>query len=235
MLDNLTATEGIPSAELIRDIRTLCGLKKEQLQAIAEAFRSLPEEQTEDSIREALLPQIRALPIDAEELSSSVKVALFLWEQWGSLRLTKEQVIDDFGSMNLPQDQMTNVEVLLDALELKLGHLRRKRAESAALATGNPSIASACAVVDIRAVFQSNKYDEDLGDAQPYFALDRCLPVAILEIVSELNEVKSTHTYLLNEKTLQELCDILDRTKKRLDILKARLPSPSGKGEEHAN
>ena len=235
MLDNLTATEGIPSTELIRDIRTLCGLEKEQLEVIAEAFRSLPEEQTDDSIREALLPRIRALPIDAEELSSSIKVTLFLWKRWGSLGLTKEQVIDDLRSLEVPPDQVTNVEPLLDALELKLGDLHRQRIEATALATGNPCIDSALAVVDIRAVFESNKYDEDQGDEQAYFALDRFLPIAILEIVSELNDVKSTQTYLLTEKTLQEFCDILDRTKKRLETLKAKLPSPNSKGEERAN
>ncbi len=230
MLKNLIASEDIPSPQLISDMRTLCSLSAEELRGIAEAFESIPDTESQGSFREALFSKIRPLEIDSEKLSSSIGVTLFLWDQWGSLGLTKEQVLADFKSLNLSKDQLTNLKPLLDALQLKLGALLRRRAEAGVLDTGTPQIDSAHTVIDARAIFKSSTYDEDRGEKQAYFEFDRFIPIAILEIVSELNDDKSTQAYLLTESTLEQLCGILDRTRKRLKILNAQLPTPSDQG-----
>jgi len=225
VLNNIAGEEGIASPELVRDLRLLCSLEKEVLAAIAEAFLSLPDEPAEEPVDQLLLARVRSLKGDPEKLGSAMRVAGFLWLQWGRRRLTREKVLSDLRDLGLTQEQIANVSPVLDAMECKIGILQRHRAERSALGTGTAHIDSAICVVDLRAVFESPDYHNDLGDDQPYHSLYHFVPVVILEIISELNEDKTTQAYLLTEKTLGQLCDILLRAKKRLEIVKNRVPS----------
>lgn len=231
MLDNLAGTQGLPSPELIRDLRTLCSLTAQQLSGIADAFGEMPEELTREKLSDTLLARLHSLQGDPEKLTTAVKVALFVWERWSRRGLTKEQVAADLQSLDIGAQQMANVRPLLDVMEAGLGTVARQRAETHALSTGTPRIQSAICVVDARAVFASTAYEEDLTEDQPYFQVARLLPLAFLEIISELNEEETTHTFMLTEENLDELGNILTRAKKRLQVLKERLDVP---GEELA-
>lgn len=223
MLDNLAGSEELASSELIRDLRTLCSLDSADLDAIGEVLTDLPEEFQENELRSAMSARLRSLRTDPEKLNTSAKVARFLWEQWARLRLSKDQIVSDLQSLDIPSQQLANMQPLLNAMEQALGSLQRRQAEFHAIGIGTPRIDSAACVVDARAVFQSLKYDRELEENQAYFELDHFLPIAILEIVSELNEDKATHSYVLTESTLDQLCDILARAKKRLKIVKRHL------------
>lgn len=223
MLDNLAGPEGLPSPELIRDLRTLCGLDAPVLQAIADTFRNLPDNLTDDVFAKTLAGSLRGLRTDAEELSTAVKVAVFLWERWSGRGLRRDQISDDLGSLGVEDAQLSNVGPLLDAIESKVGVLSRERREASVLRTGTPRIESATCVIDIRAVFGSSRYDEEAGEEQAYFQFDHFVPAATLELVSEINDEKLTRSYLLTEKHLDQLCNILVRAKQRLHIVKRQM------------
>jgi len=152
-----------------------------------------------------------------------VSVALFLLRRLSDRNITKEQVLSDLAGLQLSTAQLKGVEPLLSVIEKKRVPIAKQKMEAHALGTGTPRIDSAICVVDARAIFQASKHEKLKGDDQEYFRLDRFVPVAILEIVVELNDEKNTHAYLLTEHTLQQLCDILDRTKKRLQVVKKHL------------
>jgi len=223
MLQNLAGPGGLPSAELIGDLRTLCGLGQEELTVLKEVFIDLSEDPGEEEMSGAVLSKLHSLKTDPGALSTSVRVALFLWQQWARRGLTREQVSSDLASLDVPPEQLANVSGLLDAMEQRLGVLEEQRSDSHALGTGNPQIKSAICAVDARAVFKSSSYDKELGENQAYYQFDRFIPVAILEIVSELNDEKATHSYLMTEETLSQLSDILRRARMRLDTVKREL------------
>jgi len=224
VLNNITGDDGIASPEFIRDLRVLCSLGEDTLKGVAETFGSLPDEPREEGIDDLLTAKARLLKGDPEKLAAALRAAGFLWRQWGRHRLTKEKVLSDFRDLNLTQEQVASVAPMLDAMGRKIGILQRHGAEQGALGTGTAQIDSAICVVDLRAVFESPDYHEDLGDEQPYHHLDHFVPVVVLEVVSELNGDKATQSYLLTEKTLGQLCDILLRAKKRLEIVRNHVP-----------
>jgi len=228
MLHNLSGSEGIPSPELVRDLRVLCQLGETLLAEMAEAFASLPDDITGDSLGESLLPRLPVSKAEPERLSTAFKAALFLWQQWARRELTRAQIIADLDSLGVSADELANVSPLLAAMESKLGAIRRRRAESLALGTGLPQIESVSCVVDARAVFKSPKHDEERGGDQPYFDFDHFVPIVILEIISELNDERTTQSYALTEKTLDQLRDILARADRRLEAVKAQLPERKG-------
>jgi hypothetical protein len=223
MLENLTGEEGFPSPELIRDLRILLSLDAAELDAVARVFRNLPEEVTNEGLSKVLHEQFRTAGSDPEKVSTSLRVILYVFKAWEQRRLTKEQVASDFASLGLSAEVSKKVQPLLDAMAEKIGGFRRDRLEERALATGTPSIDSALCVVDARAVFRASRYDDSLGDDQPFLQVDHFIPVAILEIVSELNDDKRTQAYLLTEETLGQLIEILSRAKKRLGTVKAKI------------
>ena len=221
MLENLIGKRGFPSPELIRDLRTLFSLEPAELEAIARVFTSLPNEITTETMSKVMHDQFRDSKTDPEKLSTSLRVVLFVFQNWEHLRLTKAQVASDLTGLGIDSK---NAQILLDAMEEKIASFSRDQREGRALATGTPSIESALCVVDGRAVFRASKFDESLGDDQPYLQLDRFVTIVILEIVSELNDEKRTQSYLLTEETLDQLSEILTRAKKRLNSVKAALP-----------
>lgn len=223
MLDHLVGTEGLPSSDLIRDLRALFSLEDEQVKQFAAAFASVPEEQSEKSFSELLLESLKLLECEPEKLSSIVGVARFLWERWAQLRLRKDQVEADLKSIGITDAQLVSLAPLLDIMGKRITVIQRRRAEASALGTGTPQIDSAVCAIDGRAVFESARHEESAGDEQPYFALERFVPIVILEIVSKLNGEQDTQSYLLTERTLSELIDILDRAKRRLEVVKKRL------------
>ena len=223
MLQNLAGPGGLPSPELINDVRTLCGLGEEELAVLKDVFIDLAEDPSEDEMSGTVLSRLHSLKTDPGALSASVRVALFLWQQWSRRGLTREQVSSDLGSLGVPPEQLANVSPLLDAMEQRLGVLEKQRSDSHTLGTGNPQIQSAVCAVDARAVFKSSSYEKELGEDQPYYQFDRFIPVAILEIVSELNDEKATHSYLMTEETLSQLSEILRRARTRLDAVKKEL------------
>lgn len=231
MLDNLAGRTGLPSRRLLEDLRVLCGLEVPKLAEITDVFRNLRDELTEDAVLEVASERARSLRTDPETLRTAVGVAFFLWTQWGRRGLTRKEILSDLESLDLGPEQMDNLRPLLDAMEEKLGSLQKHRAESHAFRTGTPRVDSVVCVVDARAIFASLNYQEDLGEEQPYYKLDRFVPVTILEIVSELNDRKTTQAYLMTEETLEQLCAILGRAKKRLGIVKRKLSMPDAPEE----
>jgi len=226
MLDNIAGKDGLPSSELIRDLRTLCRMESDQLEAFADAFENLPKDLSEQPIASVFSKNLYKLEADPEQISTGARVVLYLWDRWSAERLSKDQILSDLQSLDIDESALKHVMPLLNAMQKRVQDLQRLRVETGALATGTPTIDSATYVVDGRVVFQSGKYKDELNDKQEYYQIDHFVPIATLEIVSEINEEKTTHSYLLTESTLNQLKDILDRASKRLAVVKERLCPP---------
>lgn len=222
MFANLVGPDALPSPNLLDDLRTLCASTESDLNTLAAVFANLPDEVTEDSANEALMSTIRSITAEPEKSLSLANVVRFIWDQWASLRLTKSAIVADLKSSTVTEEQLQNLSPLLDAIESKISIRQKHQAHASALKTGAPTINAAFCVVDARAIFTSSDHDDNLGDEQPYFEFDHFLPIATLEVVSEWNDRRSTHSYLLSEIKLNQLCDILGRAKKRLEIIKAK-------------
>jgi hypothetical protein len=229
MLENLAGKEGVPSLALVRDLRTLCRMKADQLQVFANAFEKLPEDLSTESIKKILYKVLTLLEGDPELLVSSAQVALFLWDKWSSRRLSKEQIVSDLKGLDIDESAMKNVMPLLDAMQKRIQDLRKFKIESSVLSTGTPKIDTATCVIDGRAVFKSAKYEDELNDNKEYYQIDHFVPIATLEIISKLNDEETTHSFLLNETDLDDLKDILDRASKRLAVVKESLITPKQK------
>ncbi len=232
MLEHLTGSEGLPSPEFIGDLRTLCGLDEGEIRAMAGAFAQVRDELSVEDLSQELLKAFRGFRADPQQLATAAKVAVFLWDRWSQRNLTKEDVVQDLKSIDVGSDALRRISPLLDALEGSVQTLKRKRIESAALHTATPRIHSASYVVDGRAIFGSSEFEEDKDDSQEYLQVDRFVPVVLLELVSELNNVKSTQGYILTEKELGQLIDILSRARKRLVNVKASLARSAGKPKD---
>jgi hypothetical protein len=232
MLENLSADEGLPSQKLIQDLRTLCGLAGKDLSQLASAFDSLPEDASEEDATDALLEKLRGITGEPERLGAAANVAIYVWGRWAARRLTKAQIISDLKGIVVDEDQRAAVGPLLDAMERKIESLRRHMVLGLALGTGTPRIKSATCVVDARAIFKSQTHDKELGHTQPYFDFDRMVPVVILEMVSELNGEKATHSFLMTEKQLAQMSEVLDRAGQRLKIVKKQLGLSADEGSK---
>jgi len=232
MLEHLTGNEGLASPELIADLRTLCRLDQSEILAMAGAFAQVRDELSVEDLPQELLKAFRGSRTDPQQLATAAKIAVFLLDRWGQRNLIKENVVQDLQSINVGADAIRRISPLLDALEGSVQALKRKRIESAALHTATPRIHSATYVVDGRAIFGSSDFEEDKGDTQKYLRVDRFVPVVLLEVVSELNNVKSTQGYILTERELGQLIDILLRARKGLLNVKASLAHSPGKASD---
>ncbi len=217
MLDNLLGADAAPTRALIDDLRVLCDLSPSDLERIGQSVAAAPDEGFDiGALREHIARNLRSLRATPEKLSSVLSVAEFILRQWGKLALDRKRVVDDIRSTGATEEQLEHLKPVLDAIECKIEAFLRTHIERSALKTGTPSISSAVCVCDARAVFRNLKYHKDQGDTQPYFSIDRFVPVVVLELVSELNDKEKTQSFLLTESTLAELCDILSRAQKRL-------------------
>jgi hypothetical protein len=223
MLENLVAGEGVPSQTLIKDLQTLCALSAQDLAEFTIVFAGLPEDASREDATDALLKRLERIIPDTDKLKTAISVAVFVWTRWATRRLTKAQVICDLEGIGVAESQRVAATPLLDAMEGKIESLRRQMSLGFVLGTGTPKIKSAICVVDARAVFDSQEHDETLGLAQPYFNLDRLVPIVVLEMISELNGEKATHAFLMTETGLTEVREVLDRARQRLDIVKKQI------------
>jgi hypothetical protein len=226
MLENLVGKDGLPSPDFVRDLRRLCRMEADQLQVFADTFENLAEDLSDQSIAADIVKNLRVFKVDPEQIASSIRVALYLWDRWNLRRLSKDQIIADLQSLAINESALKNAKPLLNAMEKRLRDFRKFRIQDTVLATGTPKVDSAMCVIDGRTVFQSGKHEDKLNDSQEYYQIDHFVPIAILEIISELNGEKTTHTYILTESTLDNLKDILDRAGKRLAVVKERLCPP---------
>lgn len=229
MLENLRGNKGLPSPDLIQDLRTLCTLDQADIDSITDFIANQPEQREDETDLSERLSKLSSMKTDPEKIIRAVKVATFLLEQWSRVGISKEQVISDLVGLQLAEENIKALQPLLNAMEKKLDSVARKKAESHALKTGTPQLDSVVCAVDTRAIFKSTKHEKDKGDNQDYFQLERFLPVAILEVVAELNDDKTTQSFLLTEESLNQLCDILDRAKKRMQVVKKSLGQLEGK------
>jgi hypothetical protein len=92
------------------------------------------------------------------------------------------------------------------AIEIEVSTRRRYY-----LRSGNPRIREINAITDLRPIF-AKKEDEEV--AEP--VLISWLPLVTLEIVSELNEIKENHLFLLDKDALEKLTQSLERARKEL-------------------
>ena len=222
MLDNISGPDAIASTALIEDLKALCSLPKEELSTLAKTFATLSGVLTEaDGIK--LMSALKPLRVDPEMLQPGLNAAKYVWETWASAGLSKDQVLADFRSLGLSDEQLQNVIPLINAMEGKLGTIRRRQGEKLALGIGTPLITNCAFVVDARTIFKNRKFHEDAGDSQPYYEVDFLLPIVILEIMSELNNKKDTASFVLEERELDDMINILSRAKKRLKIVKNQI------------
>lgn len=225
MLDNLTGSSGVPSEELINDIKSLCRLSPKDLREIAKVFaqfgKSFFSKQSE--ALKIMEKNVTAFHKDRKLLTVVLPASGFILHKWAQRDLTREQVVDDLVGIGISDEEKAKLEPLLDSMEKNVGSIRDKLLESHAESLGLPRVESVTCACDARAVFRSNSYEEDQGDEQPYFVLNRFIPVAILEIVTLLNEEKTTHSFLLDEEELEDLCNVLQRARKRIERVKAGL------------
>lgn len=219
MLESLVGPDGVASEELISDVKALCSLGVEDLSEMAKVFAEFGEsvisDQT-DALRR-IESNVKAFQKDRKLLKSALPASGFILHRWASRNLTRKQIVDDLAGIGISEQQKANIALLLDAMEQHVGSIRSSLLEQHALSLGVARIKSATYACDMRAVFETNKYEEVQGDNQPYFVLKRFVPVAVLEILSELNEKTTTHSFLLDEKQLKDLLNILERARKRME------------------
>lgn len=219
MLDNITGPGRIASAALIKDLKALCRLGNEPLSRIAEAFQNITLE-LGDSDTQQLASALKSLRVDPGVLQPSLNAARYVWTRWARQNLTKDQVLSDFRSLELKEEELKNVIPLLNVMESRVGAVRHKNQESTALNTGAPLIRTCSYAIDARTIFRGSEFQEKLGDRQPFYEVDFFMPVLILEIVSELNNEKETNSFILDEKELDDMITILSRAKKQLKVVK---------------
>ncbi len=228
MLDNLIGNEDIPKPALIEDIKRLGALEKKHLNSIGNAIQSLSEIKIEGSIIDSIVPELKNTSLDNKELEQLIGVTFLLWQKWALHDLTRKQVDDDIKGLGLPQENFKNLIALFDVLESKLYLMHEQLSEYAeysALHTGTPIIETVHTAIDVRAVFKYSGQHVSRSNKQPSLEIDYFVPVVIMEFVSELNNEKSTHSYLLTESTIEELSDILSGVQKQLQVIKSQLPS----------
>jgi len=225
MLENIVGPEGVAPEELDRDIRILCALSSKDLRDMAKVFAQFTGSlvSDENKVLKSIEKNVKSFQKDRSLLNSALPAAGFILRRWAERDLTRAQIVDDLVGLEISEEQKANLEPLLDVMEENIQSIRNELLESHAMNLGIPRIKTATCACDARAVFRSNRYDEAKDDEQAYFVLSRFVPVAILEIVSELNEQKTTHGFLLNEEQLEELINILQRARKRIERVKARL------------
>ena len=235
VLPNIAGAEGVPSPKLVSDLRKLMGLPREQLEGLAAVYGAITTEKLEeDDFDTVLLQEARSVELDLEELLLCLRVSAFVMKRWAAQDLTKEQILQDIRSLGVPEEQQRNVELLIDAIAEKVPLLRAEGAAGIVLGTGTPRVDSAACVIDARAVFKSARYDPHEEVSQPYFVIDRFVPVAVLELVGQLNDEKTNHSFLLTERTLRQLHDILARALKRMRAVATAVERMSyGPGQEH--
>jgi len=229
MLDNLVGPDGIASKELVNHVRKLCELTREDLSSMANVFAELKESvlSEEGKFLQSVEKNVKAFQKDRNLLPHIPGVSTFIFKQWAQRNLTRKQILDDLAGIGISEQQKAKLELLLTAMEENIDAARRELLEYTAIRIGIPKIKNVLCSCDARAVFRDFKYQEEEGDEQPYFVLDHFIPVAILEIVSRLNEEEINHTFLLDEENLNDLCNILQRARKRLEQVKAALGKSS--------
>jgi len=233
MLDNIVAPDEVATAALVKDLRTLCGLPKEQLAKITEVFAGLSAGLAEVGAA-TLASALRPLRIEPDVLQSVMGAANYLWDRWARGRLTKDQILTDLQSLDIGDDQLRNVTPLIDVMHGKLDRIRRIQAERGALSIGTPLITGISYALDARIIFKDRKFHEDAGDAQLYYDVDFLLPIMLLEIEAKLNDERHTTSYILDEKGLDELSNILSRARKRLKIVKDHVAQMTKRREVQA-
>ncbi len=224
MIDNLLGPDAIPKEALITDLRALSNLSGCDLGHLADGIAAIPDESAGEAAGKNLSRALRSLETDPLVAERALRVALYVHRQWARRKLTRAQIIEDVRSLGIGDEQVANLSPLLDAMEGKLDAVRRRTGERHVLATGTPRIESATCVCDARAVFASQTYEQDQGDSQDYFVLDHFVPIVLLEIVAELNDEETTHSFLLTEEEIEQLCDVLGRARKRMATLSVALP-----------
>lgn len=229
MLDNLVGPEGLASEKLVCDVRSLCSLAPEDLNDVAKVFSQLGKTivSEKNKFLKAIEKNVKGLQKDRELLRNIPEVSAFILERWARYNLTREKIVDDLIGVGLAEEQKENLAPLLAAMEENAASVRQELLEQTALATGVPIMTNVLCSSDARAVFQEYKYHEEKGNDQPYFVLDHFVPVAILELVSELNEEQTNHSFLLTEENLKNMCNILQRAQTRLERVKAALRKSS--------
>ena len=225
MLENLIGPDGVPSEELVNDIRDLCGLGADDLSAMAKVFAEFGESivSNQADALKSIEKNVKAFQKNRKLLESALPASGFILHRWARHNLTRKQILDDLVGIGISDEQRKNISPLLDAMEGNIGSIRDRLLKSNAMNIGVPSIKSATYACDMRALFETNKYEEAQDDNQAYFVLNHFVPIVILEIVSELNEKTTNHSFVLDDKKLEELQNILQRARKRMEKVKMSL------------
>jgi len=224
MLNNIVGKEGVASDDLIDDVKSLCSLPPRDLKEIAGIFTEswlswVSEDEDTETLKE-LEKRVESFRKTKNLMRKIIPVTTFILKQWVRQDLTREQVMEDLTGLEITNEQKDSTQVLIDAMAQKIDQIREWMLQKTAFSVGIPEITSTMCVCDLRAVFGSNKYKKLGSRNEAYFLVKQLSPIVILEIMAELNDTKTTHSFILSEKNLENLFEILDRTRKRVDALK---------------
>jgi hypothetical protein len=224
MLDNLVGKEGVASDELINDVKSFCALPPRDMKAIAEVFEEywlswVSEDEDAETLKE-LEKRVESFQKKKDLMRNTIAITSFILKQWVRQDLTREQIMEDLAGLGITSEQKSSIQLLIDAMAKKIDQISEKMLQKTALSVGIPEINSTACVCDLRAVFGSNKYKKLGSQNESYFLVKQITPIVILEIIAELNDTKTTHSFILTEKKLENLFEILERTRKRVEALK---------------
>jgi hypothetical protein len=234
MMNNIVGS-GVAGDELINDAKSLCSLPPKVLKVMAEVITEhwyswVSGDENGETIRN-LEKKVELFQKNRNLLERAIKVSTYILKQWVHRDLTREQVMGDLVELGISKEQKLGVEPLIDAMAQRIDQIREEVLKKSAFSIGLPEITSINCVCDLRAVFQSNKRQKLSVQDERYFIVRHLVPVVILEIMSVLNNTKKTHSFILNEKDLEELFDKLDRTRKRVSALKKYAEHLLSKGD----
>jgi len=209
--------ETVP-AEFQEDISLLGELSGDTAQAIGEAVaRYAPDFGGKD---EEMSELARKLGLGIPKLVRLFRLTWFLTSRAEEREIPNEELIDELASMQLVKEPAVALQTLLRTAREKGGEtILRDRERAELLSMGVPRLVGFAAAADRRAVFEKGLDLRKEVDEQPVEALrpKRWEPIVILEMLTELNDVKTNFTCQMSPERLKELIRYLQGVSQRLE------------------
>lgn len=210
------------SREFQEDLRTLLS-QSLPASAFAEPVVKCATEEAYGG--EELVQDVSAIGVAPEDVGAVARVLAFLASElmagaldaWGESEIELEKWLSALGAS---EEERRAFSTLMGLVVERRGEAVRATARLQAMRTGPPRIESANAVVDLRFVFGRAEAEGDGGGApDPGEALS-CVPVTMLELISERNGVRENHVFQLSEVELKQFVRTMRRAEARCNAVR---------------
>jgi len=209
--------ETIPS-DFREDIGLLDEISEDTARTIGDAVaRFAPDFGGKD---EEMWGLARELSLDVTKLARLFRLTWFLTSRGEERSIPNEGLVGELLSMQLVKEPGAALRALLQAAREKAGEkILKDRERINLLSMGAPQLLGFAAAVDKRGVFEEGLDPRKEVNEQPVEAIcpKRWEPIVLLEIVAELNEVKTNFTCQISPDRLNELIRYLQGVSRRLE------------------